>query len=182
MTNKKTIKALAKSGNLNKILQLKLRGYSNASIAESMNTTSYKIVKQFKEALETVNDDSSEKIKTIRDTTHLRYESLLVELYGKIKKQVPKKRTITVTENGQRINKIEHYSEEELNYDSIDKILKIIEGQRKLFGIDSEKAEINIDNRQQTFTIDENFDYRAEMDKKWNNLKSDINVVDSKTN
>ena len=53
MTNKKTIKALAKSGNLNKILQLKLRGYSNTSIAESMNTTSYKIVKQFKEALET---------------------------------------------------------------------------------------------------------------------------------
>ena len=183
MTGKKSIKAIAKTENLNKIMQLKLRGYSDTNIANSLNITTYKVAKLYKEALATVNDDSFEKIKTIRDTTHLRYESLLIDLYAKMKKQVEKKKTIKTTdENGQTINKTEYYIEEELNYDSIDKILKIIEAQRKLFGIDSEKTEINIDNRQQTFTIDENFDYRAEMDKKWKNLISDDNVIQSKTN
>lgn len=183
MTEKKSIKAIAKTENLNKIMQLKLRGYTDTNIANSLNTTTYKVAKLYNEALTTVNNDSFEKLKTVRDTTQLRYESLLVDLYAKLKKEVPKKKTISTTdENGEAVNKVQHYTEEELNYDSIDKILKIMEAQRKLFGIDSEKAEINIDNRQQTFTIDENFDYRAEMEKKWKNLISDDNVIESTTN
>ena len=75
MTEKKSIKAIAKTENLNKIMQLKLRGYTDTNIANSLNTTTYKVAKLYNEALTTVNNDSFEKLKTVRDTTQLRYES-----------------------------------------------------------------------------------------------------------
>ena len=171
MANKKSAKTLAASARKNQIFQLKLLGYNEVQIAENMNLTLYRVRKDFKEALKEVNDETADRVKTIRDTTNMRYENLLRQLYAKIKYKQE-----FVNEIGQKETR------EKLDYDAINAILKIIEGQRKLFGIDSGRAEINIDARQQTFTIDENFDYRSEMEKKWNNLLRDTNVVDSTTN
>ena len=106
MTEKKSIKAIAKTENLNKIMQLKLRGYTDTNIANSLNTTTYKVAKLYKEALTTVNNDSFEKLKTVRDTTQLRYESLLVDLYAKLKNLLPSDVKLDKESAINRINKM----------------------------------------------------------------------------
>ena len=154
---KKSTKALAAAARTNQIVQLKLYGLNEVQIAESLNLTPYRVKQDFKKALKEMNDETASAVKTIRDTIYHRYENLLAKLYPKI-------------------------TGKDINYDALNAILRIIEGERKLFGIDTEKAEINIDARQQTFTIDENFDYRNELKKKWNNLLSEDNVVESRAN
>ncbi|QDP67982.1 MAG: hypothetical protein Unbinned657contig1001_24 [Prokaryotic dsDNA virus sp.] len=156
VTKKKSTKQLASNARKNQILKLKLFGLNENQIAENLGLTTYRVRKEFKLALKEMNDETSDAVKTVRDTTHHRYEALLAKLYPKV-------------------------MSEPIDYNALTAILKIIEGQRKLFGIDSEQTDINIDARQQTFTIDENFNYKEELKKKWKNLISEDNVVDSTT-
>lgn len=156
VTKKKSTKQLASNARKNQILKLKLFGLNENQIAENLGLTTYRVRKEFKLALKEMNDETADAVKTVRDTTHHRYEALLAKLYPKV-------------------------MSEPIDYNALTAILKIIEGQRKLFGIDSEQTDINIDARQQTFTIDENFNYKEELKKKWKNLISEDNVVDSTT-
>ena len=156
VTKKKTPKQLASTARKNQILKLKLFGLNENQIAENLGLSVYRVRKAFKLALKEMNDETTDAVKTVRDTTHHRYEGLLAKLYPKV-------------------------MADPIDYNALSAILKIIEGQRKLFGIDSEQTDINIDARQQTFTIDENFNYKEELKKKWKNLISEDNVVDSTT-
>ena len=150
----KSARTLAATARRNQIVQLKLYGLNDVQIADNLNVTAYRVRKEYKQALQKMNDETSDFVKTIRDTTYQRYETLLTKLYPKVMKSP-------------------------IDYEALSAILRIIEGERKLFGIDSETNEINIDARQQTFTIDENFDYKKELKKKWANLISESNVIDS---
>lgn len=150
----KSARTLAATARRNQIMQLKLYGLNDVQIADNLNVTAYRVRKEYKQALQKMNDETSDFVKTIRDTTYQRYETLLTKLYPKVMKSP-------------------------IDYEALSAILRIIEGERKLFGIDSETNEINIDARQQTFTIDENFDYKKELKKKWANLISESNVIDS---
>ena len=152
----KSSRTLAATARRNQIVQLKLYGLNDVQIAENLNVTAYRVRKEYKQALQKMNDETSDFVKTIRDTTHQRYETLLTKLYPKVMKTP-------------------------IDYEALSAILRIIEGERKLFGIDTETNEINIDARQQTFTIDENFDYKKELKKKWTNLISESNVINAET-
>ena len=152
----KSSRTLAATARRNQIVQLKLYGLNDVQIAENLNVTAYRVRKEYKQALQKMNDETSDFVKTIRATTHQRYETLLTKLYPKVMKTP-------------------------IDYEALSAILRIIEGERKLFGIDTETNEINIDARQQTFTIDENFDYKKELKKKWTNLISESNVINAET-
>tara|TARA_R110000824_G_scaffold69201_2_gene178294 strand:+ start:3820 stop:4302 length:483 start_codon:yes stop_codon:yes gene_type:complete len=152
---KKSSKTLAATARRNQIVQLKLYGLNEIQIAENLNITAYRVRTEYKEALAKMNDDTDDAVKVIRDTTHQRYEALLRNLYPKVMK-------------------------EPIDYNALTNILRIIEGERKLFGLDSEKTEINIDNRQQTFTLDETQDYNQELKRRIANfLENKNNVIES---
>ena len=115
----KSARTLAATARRNQIVQLKLYGLNDVQIADNLNVTAYRVRKEYKQALQKMNDETSDFVKTIRDTTYQRYETLLTKLYPKVMKAP-------------------------IDYEALSAILRIIEGERKLFGIDSETNEINI--------------------------------------
>ena len=58
--------------------------------------------------------------------------------------------------------------QEQIDYDALNACLKIMEGQRRMVGVDTPNNQINIDNRQQTNNIEvhDTIDYRKEMKKR----------------
>ena len=156
-TKKKSARTIAASVRRNQIVKLKLVGLDDLQIADNLNITPARVRSEYKKQLQRLNDDSNDAVRTIRDTTHQRYENLLRILYPKV-------------------------MQDPIDYEALSQILRIIEGERKLFGIDSEQSQIHIDARQQTFTLDETQDYQKELKRRIANyLQGGKEVIESST-
>ena len=153
-TKQKSPRTLASSVRRNQIVKLKLVGVDDLQIAENLNITPSRVKAEYKKALRILNDESNDAVRIIRDTVYQRYENLLRTLYPKVLL-------------------------EPIDYEALGGVLRIIEGERKLFGIDAEQTQINIDARQQTFTLDETQDYKKELKRRIENyLNKESNVID----
>ncbi len=142
-TKKQSSKIEAAKVRRAQIVKLKLAGYNDVLIGENLKISPYRVRKEFKSALEKMNDESDNALKTYRNTIFQRYESMYAKLYPKI-------------------------MQEQIDYDALNACLKIMEGQRRMVGVDTPNNQINIDNRQQTNNIEvhDTIDYRKEMKKR----------------
>lgn len=132
------------------IVKLKLAGYNDILIGENLKVSPYRVRKEFKMALDKMNDDSDNALKTYRNTVFQRYESMFRKLYPKI-------------------------MQEQIDYDALNACLKIMEGQRRMVGVDTPNNQINIDARQQThIEVTDTLDYRKEMKKRVENYIESI--------
>jgi DNA-binding CsgD family transcriptional regulator len=149
-TKKQSSKVMASKIRQAQIVKLKLAGYNDILIGENLKVSPYRVRKEFKMALDKMNDDSDNALKTYRNTVFQRYESMFRKLYPKI-------------------------MQEQIDYDALNACLKIMEGQRRMVGVDTPNNQINIDARQQThIEVTDNLDYRKEMKKRVENYIESI--------
>ena len=149
-TKKQSSKVMASKIRQAQIVKLKLAGYNDILIGENLKVSPYRVRKEFKMALDKMNDDSYNALKTYRNTVFQRYESMFRKLYPKI-------------------------MQEQIDYDALNACLKIMEGQRRMVGVDTPNNQINIDARQQTnIEVTDTLDYRKEMKKRIENYIESI--------
>ena len=149
-TKKQSSKVMASKIRQAQIVKLKLAGYNDILIGENLKVSPYRVRKEFKMALDKMNDDSDNALKTYRNTVFQRYESMFRKLYPKI-------------------------MQEQIDYDALNACLKIMEGQRRMVGVDTPNNQINIDARQQTnIEVTDTLDYRKEMKKRIENYIESI--------
>ena len=149
-TKKQSSKVMASKIRQAQIVKLKLAGYNDILIGENLKVSPYRVRKEFKMALDKMNDDSDNALKTYRNTVFQRYESMFAKLYPKI-------------------------MQEQIDYDALNACLKIMEGQRRMVGVDTPNNQINIDARQQTnIEVTDTLDYRKEMKKRIENYIESI--------
>lgn len=149
-TKKQSSKVMASKIRQAQIVKLKLAGYNDILIGENLKVSPYRVRKEFKMALDKMNDDSDNALKTYRNTVFQRYESMFRKLYPKI-------------------------MQEQIDYDALNACLKIMEGQRRMVGVDTPNNQINIDARQQThIEVTDTLDYRKEMKKRVENYIESI--------